>query len=76
MMNLELVIYYFRFYIIKDVTARTMFLSQETYVYEILDHFGIQNSKKVDTFMVKKDILIYTNSSSLVIFQPLPSING
>lgn len=61
MKDLRPVTHYFRLYIIGDVTISTIFLSQKTYIQKILEHFGMQNFKAVDTFIVKNNISIYAN---------------
>lgn len=63
MTDLGPVIYYFRLRIIRDVITDILFLSQETYIQKILECFGMQNSKGVDTLIVKKNILIYLDPS-------------
>lgn len=63
MTDLGPVIYYFRLRIIRDVITDILFLSQETYIQKILECFDMQNSKGVDTLIVKKNILIYLDPS-------------
>lgn len=63
MTDLGSVIYYFKPCIIRDVTTDIIFLSQETYIQKILECFDMQNSKGIDTLIVKKNILIYLDPS-------------
>lgn len=63
MTNLGLVTNYFGLCIIRDVTTGTMFLFQETYIQKILEYFDMQNSKRIDTFIAKKNILVYADPS-------------
>ena len=63
MTDLEPVTHYLGLCIIRDLDAGTMFLTQKTYVQKILDRFGMQNAKRVDTPMAKKDILVHADPS-------------
>lgn len=51
--DLGQVTYYLGLCIIRDVTTGIIFLSQETYIQKILERFGMQNSKGVNTLMGK-----------------------
>ena len=63
MKDLGPVTHYLGLRITTDLDAGTMFLTQETYVQKILDRFGMQNAKEVDTPMAKKDILVHADPS-------------
>lgn len=63
MTDLGPVTHYLRLCITRNLDAGTMFLTQETYVQKILECFGMQNAKGVDTPMAKKDILVYADPS-------------
>ena len=63
MTNLGPVTHYLGLCMTRDLVADTMFLTQETYVQKILDRFGIQKAKEVDTPMAKKDILVLADPS-------------
>ncbi len=57
------VIHYLGLRITGDLASGTMFLNQKTYVQKILERFGMQNAKGVDTLMAKKNILVHTDLS-------------
>ncbi len=63
MTDLGPVTHYLGLCITRDLDAGTMFLTQETHVQKILDRFGMQNAKGVDTPMAKKDILVHADPS-------------
>lgn len=48
-----------------------MFFTQETYVPKIFERFGMQNTKRVKTFITKNDILVNADPSYQVV---LPTI--
>lgn len=62
-MNQGPVIYYLKLYIIRDVIIGTIFFFSEIYIQKILKYYNMQNLKGIDTFITKKDILIYVNPS-------------
>lgn len=62
-MDLGPVINYLRFCIIKNVTIDTIFFCQEIYIQKILEHFDMQNSKRTNTSIAKKNILVYADPS-------------
>lgn len=63
MTYLEFVIYYLELCIIRNLEVGIISLTQETYISRILERFRIKDTKKVDTSMIKKDILIHSNPS-------------
>lgn len=63
MTHLELITNYLGLCIIKDIIVGTMFFCQETYIQKILEYFSMQNSKRINTSIAKKNILVYTNPS-------------
>ena len=44
-----------------DISSGKMFLSQAPYVRKILERFGMQQAKSVDTPMVKQNALVHAN---------------
>lgn len=63
MTDLRLVTHYLGLCITRDLAIGTMFFTPETYIQKILESFGMQNAKGVDTPMEKKDILVYADPS-------------
>lgn len=51
MTDLRSVTHYLGFCITRNLALGTMFLTQEIYIQKILEHFGMQNAKRVDTLM-------------------------
>lgn len=61
--NLRPVIHYSRVCITRDLAIDIMFFIQEIYIQKILERFGIQNAKRVNTLIAKKNIFIHVNPS-------------
>ena len=63
MTDLRPVTHYFRLSIVKNLEAGIMSLTQKTYIHKILEQFGMQDAKRMDTSMANKDILMNANLS-------------
>ena len=63
MTDLRPVTHYLGLRIIKDLDTGTRFLTQKTYAHKILNCFRMQNAKRVNTPIAKKDILVYADLS-------------
>lgn len=61
--DLKLVIHYLELCITRNFDTRIIFFMQKTYIEKILERFEIYNTKNVNTFIVKKKILIYEDPS-------------
>lgn len=57
------VTHYLGLCIMRNLEAGTMSLTQETYIHKILERFGMQDARGVDTPIAKKDILVYADPS-------------
>lgn len=53
--------WYLELKITYDISAGKMFLLQALYIKKILEHFGMQQAKGVNTPIVKQNSLIYTD---------------
>ena len=58
MSNLGPVSWYVRLKITRDISSGKIFLSQAPYVEKILECFGMQQAKGVDTSIVKQNSLV------------------
>lgn len=61
MSGLGPVSWYLGLKITRDISAGKMFLSQAPYVEKILERFGMQQTKGVDTPMVKQYALVHAS---------------
>ncbi|WP_375449353.1 reverse transcriptase domain-containing protein [uncultured Nostoc sp.] len=59
MTDLGPISWYLGLKITRDISAGKMFLSQAPYIEKILERFGMQQAKSVDTPMVRQNALVY-----------------
>lgn len=57
--NLDNVIYYLGFFIIRNPKATIVFIIQKACIFKILKIFEKKNVRKIKIFIAKKDNLIY-----------------
>lgn len=64
--DLKPVIHYLRLYIVRNLEVDIILFIQETYIFKILERFGIKDARKIDTPIARKNIFIHSNSSYYV----------
>lgn len=59
MINLELILYYLKLCIVRNLEIDIILLIKKTYIFKILERFEIKNTKKINTLIIKKKYYIF-----------------